>query len=188
VINIDESTLDQTYYIRKGWGIKGQKLFTVKGTRLNKFNIIAAASSHGAVWIQTNNGRNNSTTFWNFILNLILSLQEENLEWRRHTIFLLDNAQWHKSDYIMDKFVTFQIPVLFSGPYSYDGSPIEKIFASIKMRDLNPKAMSFKSRQTIETYVQWLTEEIVKINFGNVSTLFKQALEANKSYLLFNDI
>ena len=88
----------------------------------------------------------------------------------------------------MDKFVTFQIPVLFSGPYSYDGSPIEKIFASIKMRDLNPKAMSFKSRQTIETYVQWLTEEIVKINFGNVSTLFKQALEANKSYLLFNDI
>ena len=129
VINIDESTLDQTYYIRKGWGVKGQKLFTVKGTRLNKFNIIAAASNHGAVWFQTNNGKNNSITFWNFILNLILNLQEENPLWRRHTVFLLDNAQFHKSDWIIDKFVEFQIPVLFSGPYSYDASPIEKIFA-----------------------------------------------------------
>ena len=78
VINIDESTLDQTYYIRKGWGIKGRKLFTCKGTRLNKFNIIAAASSHGAVWCQINNGKNNSTTFWNFVLNLIAKLQLEN--------------------------------------------------------------------------------------------------------------
>ena len=47
IINIDESTLDQTFYIRKGWGRKGKKLFTQKGTRLNKYNIIAAVSSRG---------------------------------------------------------------------------------------------------------------------------------------------
>ena len=36
------------------------------------------------------------------------------------TIFYLDNATYHKSQYIIDKFVLFQIPILYSGPYSYD--------------------------------------------------------------------
>ncbi len=67
-------------------------------------------------------------------------------EWRTNTICQLDNAQFHKSDWIIDKLVDFQISVMYSGPYSYDGSAIEKIFDSIKMRDLNPNGRSFKSR------------------------------------------
>ena len=58
----------------------------------------------------------------------------------------------------------------------------------IKKRDLNPRNRSFKSRQGIETYVTWIAEEIANINFGNISVLFKKALKANESYLLFEDI
>ena len=94
-------------------------------------------------------------------------------EWRTHTIFQLDNAQFHKSDWIIDKLVDFQVPVMYSGTYSYDGSPVEKIFASIKMRDLNPTGRSFKSRLGPKTYVTWLAEEVAKIDFGNVTALFK---------------
>ena len=77
---------------------------------------------------------------------------------------------------------------MYSGPYSYDGSAIEKIFSLIKMRDLNPNGRSFKSRKSPETYVTWIAEEVAKIDFGNVTTLFRIALEAIKGYLLFNDI
>ena len=44
IINIDESTIDQTAYLRKGWGPKGQQLYTRDTYRLYKFNIIAAVS------------------------------------------------------------------------------------------------------------------------------------------------
>ena len=74
IINIDESTLDQTNFVRRGWGRRGRKLFTQKSARLARFNIIAAASSDGAVWFSINNGKNNSVTFWNFLLSLSLRL------------------------------------------------------------------------------------------------------------------
>ena len=76
---------------------------------------------------------------------------------------------------------------MYSGPYSYDASAVEKIFAQIKMRNLNPAGRTFKSR-TPETYLTWLAEEVAKINFGNVIGLFKRMLKGNESYLLFEDI
>ncbi len=76
---------------------------------------------------------------------------------------------------------------MYSGPYSYDAAAVEKIFAQIKQRDLNPLGRSFKSRAT-ETYLTWLAEEVAKINFGNVIGLFKRMLKGNESYLLFEDI
>ncbi len=84
--------------------------------------------------------------------------------------------------------VTFQVPVMFSGPYSYDAHAAEKIFATIKQRDLNPDHRSFVSRQTADTYVTWLAEQIARTNFGNVTGVFRKMLKNTESYLLFRDI
>ena len=146
VINLDESVLDNTCYIRKGWGRVGEQLYQSDNFRLNKYNIIAAAASHGRVWFTINNGRNNSATVWNFVLHLCLRLQDEDADWREHTILQWDNATYHKSAWILQKFEAFQIPVMYPGPYAYSAAPVEKIFASIKMRNLNPEGRSFKSR------------------------------------------
>jgi len=89
---------------------------------------------------------------------------------------------------MIGKFVSFQIPVMYSGPYSYDAHATEKIFALIKQRDLNPDNRSFVSRQTADTYVTWLAEQIARINFGNVPGLFRRMLKATERYLLFQDI
>ena len=74
------------------------------------------------------------------------------------------------------------------GPYSYDASPIEKIFATIKARDLNPAGRSFASRETADTYVRWLAEQIGEIDFGHARHLFGRALQACERYVLFDDI
>ena len=77
---------------------------------------------------------------------------------------------------------------MYSGTYSYDAAAVEKIFASIKCKDLNPNNRNFRSRQSCETYILWLAEEIIKIDFGNVTGLFMQMLKENEKYLLFCDI
>ena len=67
-------------------------------------------------------------------------------DWRSNTILQLDNAKCHKSEDITNKFISFQIPIFYSGPYSYDAHAAEKIFASIKGRDLNPNNRCFVNR------------------------------------------
>ena len=124
----------------------------------------------------------------NQILSLCLRLQDEDPDWRARTVFYLDNATYHWSGYLMDKFTELQIPVLYSGPYSYDSACVEKVFAAIKRRDLNPGNRSFKNRQSCETYVSWLAESISGIDFGNIPKLYLRTLEANYRYLMFRDI
>ena len=188
VINLDESTLDQTSYVRYGWGQAGRQLYAKNVFRLAKYNVIAATSSLGAVWYAVNHGNNNSLTVWHFILSLCLRLQEEDPQWRSHTVFYLDNAAYHRSNYLMAKFAQLQIPVLFSGPYSYDSAAAEKVFATIKRKNLNPSNRSFLSRQSCEQYVAWLAEAINDLSFGNVPKLFLRTLEANYRYFMFRDI
>ena len=33
------------------------------------------------------------------------------------------------------------LPVMYSGPYAYGAAPIEKVFAAIKLGDLNPERL-----------------------------------------------
>ena len=47
IINVDESAIDKSCYIRKGWGNKGSQLYSKNVFRLDKFNMIAAATSTG---------------------------------------------------------------------------------------------------------------------------------------------
>ena len=110
-------------------------------------NIIAAATSAGEVYYTVNNGNNNRYTIWNFVLTLCLLLQSKDPEWRLHYVFQLDNVSFHRSNYFLDKVRCFGVPIFFSGPYSYDGAAVEKVFAQIKAQDLNPLQRSFNSRQ-----------------------------------------
>ena len=86
---------------------------------------------------------------------------------------------------MVEKLKSFRVPVFFSGPYSYDAAPVEKIFAAIKRCDLNKQGRSFQSRVKTDKYLVWLAETISQIEFGNVSGLFRRALTTWEQYLLF---
>ena len=68
IVNIDESTLDQTCYVRRGWSATGQQAYQKNVFRLRNYNIIAACSSDGHVWFSVNCGYTNSVTFYGFLL------------------------------------------------------------------------------------------------------------------------
>ena len=84
-----------------------------------------------------NQGRTNSETFWLFLMRLCLELNSADEHWRDNTIILLDNAPYHRSDYVRERLERYGIPTLFLGPYHYRGAPVEMLFSHVKNRDLN---------------------------------------------------
>ena len=53
-------------------------------------------------------------------------------------MIVLDNASYHRSDEVRKAMTALDIPVMLTGPYGYDASPCEKLFAHLKLGDLNP--------------------------------------------------
>ena len=70
---------------------------------------------------------------------LVLKLDREDADWRGNTVILLDNAPYHVSESSISLMRGLRIPILFTGPHSYDGAPIELLFAAFKSRDINPR-------------------------------------------------
>jgi len=54
-------------------------------------------------------------------------------------VILLDNAPYHVSQGTLKVLEELRIPVLFTGPHSYDGAACELFFAAFKREDINPR-------------------------------------------------
>ena len=77
-------------------------------------------------------------------------LDSEDPCWRRNSYFVLDNALWHKSTAVLSHFDRLEIRVVFSGPYSYDASPVELFFACFKRGNLLDLDSNEKKDQSAE--------------------------------------
>jgi len=76
-----------------------------------------------------------------YFSRLIEHLDSQNKKWRKDTIILLDGAPYHTSALMMEFYQKYCIPVMFTGPHSYDASPIELFFAAFKSKDINPSKL-----------------------------------------------
>ena len=153
-----------------------------------KVNIIAACSSRGRIWMTVNHGNNNTETILSFIFRLCKLLQDEDPEWRNHYRILLDNASYHRSNDAMAMYKELKIPVMFLGPYSFDCAAVEKVFCMIKKQDLNKEKRSFNSRKSYHQYVEWLAEELSKLDIGYCQRLFAHTLKFAQRYANFENI
>ena len=72
------------------------------------------------------------------MLRLALILDYEDPDWRSNTVIVADNAAYHRSGDTLEALKALDIPMLATGPYGYDASPCEKLFAHLKVGDLNP--------------------------------------------------
>ena len=71
--------------------------------RLDSYGVIAAAFSSGPLLLSVHQGRNNSLTFWFFLLQLINELKASDSEWRERYVIYVDNATFHRSSYVVSK-------------------------------------------------------------------------------------
>ena len=137
IINIDESTLYATDTRKKSWGTPGKGLFLGNAQRLTSVNMVAAISSDGEYYFTINQGRNNGYTLLLFLVRLVRHLNRFKPNWRSKTVFLLDNASYHRSEFLKQCFLEMKISVNYLGPYQFSMAPIENFFSYVKARELN---------------------------------------------------
>ena len=78
------------------------------------------------------------TTFLRY-LSRQLDLQSPG--WQENSTILVDNAAWHSNAVMKERLARLQLPLIYSGPYSYSSAPIELMFAALKIGDLNPERL-----------------------------------------------
>ena len=74
-----------------------------------------------------------------FFKNIVHKLDDERPNWRKNTVFLIDNAPYHTSAAFYDMASGLKLPLIFTGPHSYDAAPVELFFAAFKKVDINPR-------------------------------------------------
>ena len=88
-----------------------------------------------------------------FFSELIRTLDELRPGWKKSHVLLLDGASYHRSKTILNFFRDHQLPIMFTGSYSYDAgkclflddnrilftAPAELFFSAFKRADINPR-------------------------------------------------
>ena len=76
-----------------------------------------------------------------FINQLVRLLDLDQPGWEEESVILLDNASWHRSTVMMKRLARMNLPIIFSGPFSYSAAAVETVFAHLKLGDLNPEKL-----------------------------------------------
>ena len=114
--------------------------------------MIVTVSSLGEVWICLSQSNSNKSMMGIFVEKLCLKLDKKNQHWRNshiltwdgkeffktHIFYILSGAPYHRAKGTKAMLERLQIPIMMSGPYSYDLAPAELFFAAFKKDDINP--------------------------------------------------
>ena len=139
VLNIDETWLGMSDFRRMKWRVKGTTNSVAHLVIAPRISMIAGLDSRGQVYLSLIQSNSNASVMRIFFQALVRKLDKERPNWRRDTIVLLDNASYHSCAATLKVFEEQQIPILFTGPHSYDAAPCELFFAAFKSADVNPR-------------------------------------------------
>ena len=59
--------------------------------------MIAALDTEGRIWFSLSHSNTDSNTMSIFLLYITKALDSETPDWRENTVFLVDNASYHRS-------------------------------------------------------------------------------------------
>jgi hypothetical protein len=138
VINIDESIIRSTDQRNRGWARPGKRILSSRALRLPQISMIAAITSQGHTFFSINQGKTTSLTFLIFVVRLCKELDNRDPNWRARSTLLLDNSSIHRAKQSLAAFEQVGLPIMFLAPYSFKMAAVEKLFAVVKNRDLNP--------------------------------------------------
>ncbi len=80
------------------------------------------------------------------MVRLCKALDSIDSDWRSKSTLLLDNASVHRSKEALTSYENMGLPIMFLAPYSFKMAAVEKLFAVVKNRDLNPLVVKSYSK------------------------------------------
>ena len=141
IINVDETWLNQTRFVRKMW-VPSDGASTVRDKQVQpRISLIAALDTEGLVWCALTQANTDTDVMTLFLRYLVRRLDLESPGWQENSVILLDNAAWHINPVMKQRLARMQLPIIYSGPYSYSTAPIELMFGALKLGDLNPNRL-----------------------------------------------
>ena len=97
IINVDETWLNETSFIRKLWSSQGGTGNVDLRLITPRVSMIAAMDTCGKVWFTLTHSTTDSDIIALFFMQLVRALDDEQPDWRDNTVILLDNATYHWS-------------------------------------------------------------------------------------------
>ena len=138
IINIDETWLGMTDFRKMKWKFMDRPDSIKKKQLQPRISMITGLESTGKVFISLLQANSNSSVMEMFLIRLLEQLDRERKDWRTYTLLMMDGAPYHMSAAMMAFYKQNRVPIIFTGPHSYDASPIELFFAAFKSKDINP--------------------------------------------------
>ena len=139
VLNVDETNLNMADYRRMKWRAKDTTNSVAKMLMAPRVSMIAAIDSEGRNYLSIFHGNTNAQVMEMYFRHLVKKLDGQRPGWRLNTVILCDGATYHTCASTLNLLRDLGVPVIFTGPHSYDASPIELWFSALKAVDLNPR-------------------------------------------------
>ena len=146
ILNVDESWCGMTDFRVSKWRAHHTTNSVPKKLFSHRITMIIGLDTRGKVYLTLARANSNAALMKIYLHQLVKTLDAERADWRKDTVLLFDNATYHHSSATRDVYQSLQIPVIFSGPNSYDTAPVELWFAAFKSADINPRQVKFGKR------------------------------------------
>jgi transposase len=140
LVYIDESGINQYLYREYAYAPRGQIVVgKISGKKYRRTNIVAGICQDRWIAPMEYGGTTDSILFEYWFANCLLA------EVKEGSVFVLDNATFHKKSVLPILAAKKKCTVLFLPPYSPDLNPIEKKWAWLKrrLRKILPFSPSF---------------------------------------------
>ena len=141
LLNVDESWIGMSDFRRRKWMVHGTTNSAAKLPIAPRISMIAGLDSTGRVYLSLVQSNSNGRIIEIFLRQLVVQLDKDRKDWRQDTVLVFDNAPYHTSKSTMKVLRALNVPVLYTGPHSYSGVPIELWFAEFKRCDINPRKL-----------------------------------------------
>ena len=137
LINVDETWLNESNFTRKVWCHPNTPATEPIRAISPSLSMIAALDTDGKIFFSLGHAVTEQDTFMLFLRHLVMELDKDSPGWQENSLLLMDNAPYHTGEEIRDYMLKMQLPVMYTAPYSYSSSPIETLFAHLKLGELN---------------------------------------------------
>ena len=139
LLNVDETWLGMADFRKMKWRLKDSTNSVPILQMQPRISMIVVIDNLVNIYLSLTQGNSNSQMMDLFFRQLVKKLDKERKGWRSNTVIILDNAPYHTSSGSLSSFESLKLPILFTGPHSYDAAPCELFFALFKQVDINPR-------------------------------------------------
>ena len=138
VINVDETWIGESDFRRLKWQVKEITNSAPEMKVQPRITLISAIDNFGRTYHSFIQANSNVQVMRLYLTHLAAVLDEENQQWRKNTLVLLDGAKYHLNHLTQQHCAFLGMKLIYSGPQSYDTAPAELLFSMIKRTNLNP--------------------------------------------------